>query len=550
MNLNSDPSATISESNHSSESSLTPIAEKLAPPPNQSGNRPLPPPAQDARNAPDISAPGAVQNGEPRLENGEEPPPHPLDGTPLPNIWIYAGDAYDLTEFIKKHPGGEFFIGRSKNRDITAIVNVFHRNPERVKKVLKKYSLGRIGKPEDVHPKYNAPPFLFTEGFNGWRDTPKYNFYDGQLIEHIRKRLNEPEMKKRVEQMDSWFDWISILIVFAYVAVQVLRLEFVQYMPAYLFVFLMTTIRVSLSGVGHYLIHRPQTGLNKLFANVFDISYVPMAFVVADGHSLMHHPFTQSDVDIKRSVFTAMLDLPRGYRIPIHTLHKFGHVVTGMFARTIEVCILAIRCGVDDMYGSWQRGLPHFVGTFGMRVLLAGELLLFWIHGDLGVWVAQFALTLWISTFMIVASHDFEEAETQVDRNPDQDWSKEDWGVMQIRNSYDLTMIGNKYIDCFLSAGLGPHRVHHVLPYQKSGFANVISESIVREESEKFDVVWLESKNFFIDRLPVLVKHYLFSPSRMAHESRFGLFREHFHPRALMMTADYVIKGFAGIGSI
>jgi hypothetical protein len=550
MNLNSDPSATISESNHSSESSLLPIAEKLAPPPNQSGNRPLPSPAQDTRNDPDMPAPGTVQNGEPRLKNGEEPPPHPLDGTPLPNIWIYAGDAYDLTEFIKKHPGGEFFIGRSKNRDITAIVNVFHRNPERVKKILKKYSLGRIGKPEDVHPKYNAPPFLFTEGFNGWRDTPKYNFYDGQLIEHIRKRLNEPEMKKRVEQMDSWFDWLSILIVFAYVAVQVLRLEFVQYMPAYLFVFLMTTIRISLSGVGHYLIHRPQTGLNKLFANVFDISYVPMAFVVADGHSLMHHPFTQSDVDIKRSVFTAMLDLPRGYRIPIHTLHKFGHVVTGMFARTIEVCILAIRCGVDDMYGSWQRGLPHFIGTFGMRVLLAGELLLFWIHGDLGVWVAQFALTLWISTFMIVASHDFEEAETQVDRNPDQDWSKEDWGVMQIRNSYDLTMIGNKYIDCFLSAGLGPHRVHHVLPYQKSGFANVISESIVREESEKFDVVWLESKNFFIDRLPVLVKHYLFSPSRMAHESRFGLFREHFHPRALMMTADYVIKGFAGIGSI
>ncbi len=550
MNNSSDSSATISQSNQSSENSLAPIAEKPSPPPNQGGNRPLPPPAQDTRTVSDISAPGAVQNGEPILENGEEPPPHPLDGTPLPNIWIYAGDAYDLTEFIKKHPGGEFFIGRSKNRDITAIVNVFHRNPERVKKVLKKYALGRIGKPEDVHPKYNAPPFLFTEGFNGWRDTPKYNFYDGQLIEHIRKRLNEPEMKKRVARMDSWFDWISILIVFAYIAVQILRLEFVQYMPAYLFVFLMTTIRVSLSGVGHYLIHRPQTGLNKLFANVFDISYVPMAFVVADGHSLMHHPFTQSDVDIKRSVFTAMLDLPRGYRIPIHTLHKLGHVATGMFARTIEVCILAIRCGVDDMYGSWQRGLPHFVGTFGMRVLLAGELLLFWIHGDLGVWVAQFALTLWISTFMIVASHDFEEAETQVERNPDQDWSKEDWGVLQIRNSYDLTMIGNKYIDCFLSAGLGPHRVHHVLPYQRSGFANVISESIVREEAEKFDVVWLESKNFFIDRLPILVKHYLFSPSRMAHENRFGLFKEHFHPRALMMTADYVIKGFAGIGSI
>ena len=514
--------------------------EQLTLPPNQNGQQPAPPLNQNGEQPP------------PPIENkGEEPPPPPPDGTPLPDVWIYEGEAYDLTEFIKKHPGGEFFIGRTKNRDITTIVNIFHRNPEKVKKVLQKYSLGRPAKPEDVHPKYNAPAFLFNAGFNGWRDTPKFNFKNKeQLLNRIKARLNEPEMKKKVAQMDSLFDGVTVFLVIAYVLVQVLRLNFTQYMPIYLFVPLMAMLRISLSGVGHYLIHRPQVRFNKLFMNVFDINYVPMAFVVADGHSLMHHPFTESDVDIKKNVFTFMLELPRYYRIPIHTIHKIGHVITGMFARTIEICILSIKCGVKDMYGSWQRGLPHFLGVFAMRVILLGELILFTMHGDLGAWLAQFFITLWISTFMIVASHDFEEEEATSDRTEEQNWEEQDWAVLQIKNSYDLTMIGNKYIDCFLSAGLSPHRVHHVLPQQRSGFANIISEDVVREEAEKFGVAWLQPKNFFFDRLPVLTKHYLGVPSRMAQEKNFGLLKEHFHPQALMTTLDYIIKGFAGIGSI
>lgn len=524
------PESTPQESTEAVSANAGPvetIPSQPVPPPNQAGNQPVQGPAL----------------GQPPTENGEEVPPHPLDGTPLPNVWIYAGEAYDLTEFIKKHPGGEFFIGRTKNRDITTIVNIFHRNPEKVKRVLKKYALNRQARPEDVHPKYNAPAFLFNDSFNGWEDTPKFKFEDEHLLNQVRKRLEQPEMRQKVAQMDRAFDFVSVLLVIAYVLVQFLRLGFSQYMPAYLFVGLMVMLRLSLSGVGHYLIHRPQTKLNKLFSNVFDINYVPMTFVVADGHSLMHHPYTQSEVDIKKNVFTFMLELPRAYRVPVHTVHKIGHVLTGMFARSIEILILSIKCGVEDMYGSWGRGLPHFIGVFGMRFLLLGELILFCLYGDWGVWLAQFTLTLWLSTFMIVVSHDFEE-ETEIDL------SEPDWGLLQIKNSYDLTMIGNKYIDCFLSAGLSPHRVHHVLPYQRSGFANLVSEAIVREEAEKLGVIWLEPKNFWVDRLPSMVKHYLFSPSRMAQDRGFGLLKEHFHPQALAVTADYLVKGFAGIGSI
>lgn len=156
--------------------------------------------------------------------------------------------------------------------------------------------------------------------------------------------------------MDFLFNVISICLFLIYFVVQGLYLEARQYMPIYLFVPLIAMLRIALAGVGHYLIHRPQVGLNKVFANIFDINYVPLALVVTDGHTLLHHPFTQTDVDIKKNVFTFMLELPRFYRVPVHTFHKIGHVVTGMFVRIMELCILALKqvLRICMAVGSWD----------------------------------------------------------------------------------------------------------------------------------------------------------------------------------------------------
>ncbi|MGP1386001.1 MAG: cytochrome b5 domain-containing protein [Thainema sp.] len=466
--------------------------------------------------------------------------------TLMPNVWVYDGDAYDLTEFMTKHPGGEFFIGRMKNRDITTLVNVLHRNPAKAKQRLKQYALGRKATPEDLHPKCNAPPFLFKPNFDGRVDTPTFDFDNpDQLLNRIRDRINHPTVQAQIARVDVWFDVTAVVLLVMYVAVQVLRLELTPWMPLYLFVPLMVGLRIALSGVGHYLNHRPMVGFNKFACHVFDINYVPMAFVVVDGHTLLHHPYTQTDVDVKQNVFTAMMDLPRYYRMPLHTLHKLGHVATGMLMRMAELCINGVKYGVEDMYGNRQRAFPHYAGLVAMRLLLLGECVIFALNGQFWAWLAQFVVTLWISTFMIVASHDFEDDQTHTDVK-----AESDWAVWQIQTSYDLTMIGNKYVDCFLSAGLSPHRVHHVLPYQRSGFANIISEDIVREEAAKFNLPWHPPKNFFCDRLPLMSRHYLLSPSRQAKEENLNIWQEHFNPLALKTAVTYVYKGFIGIGSI
>ncbi len=465
----------------------------------------------------------------------------------MSDVWVYNGRAYDLSDWISKHPGGAFFIGRTKNRDITAIVASYHRDPAKVERILeRRYALGRDATPRDVHPKHNAPPFLFKDDFNSWRDTPKYSFdNENDLMHRVKARLNEPALAARIKRMDTLFNIVVAVLAIAYFAVQGVRLAEPRWMPLWAFVIAMVLLRSSLAGFGHYSLHRAQRGLNRVFGNSFDMNYVALALVTADGHTLLHHPYTQSDVDIKKNVFTMMMRLPRLYRVPVHTIHKFGHMFSGMAIRIADVWRITRKVGVEEAYGSWRGALPHFLGSSGVRVLLVTELVIFVLAGDFWAWALQFVAILWVSTFMVVASHEFED-----DSSADSAVDGEDWGIDQVEHANDLVVIGNRYVDCFLSAGLSSHRVHHVLPFQRSGFANIVTEDVLREEAAKFGVEWLPAKSFVTDRLPKLCRTYLLAPSRQAKERNWGFIREHCSPAAWKASASYVVAGFVGIGSV
>ncbi|ORB69034.1 hypothetical protein BST45_11050 [Mycobacterium shinjukuense] len=463
----------------------------------------------------------------------------------MSDVWVYHGRAYDLTDWIAKHPGGAFFIGRTRNRDITAIVASYHRDPAKIERILqRRFALGREATPRDIHPKHNAPPFLFKDDFNSWRDTPNYRFDNrNDLMHRVKARLDEPALAVRIKRMDTLFNVVVVVLAVAYVAVQGVRLAESRWMPLPAFVIAMVLLRNSLAGFGHYALHRAQRGITRALANAFDMNYVALALVTADGHTLLHHPYTQSDVDIKKNVFTMMMRLPRLYRVPVHTIHKFGHLVSGMAIRIADVWRITRKVGVEQTYGTWRGALAHFLGSSGVRLLLVGELVVFALAGDFWAWALQFVATLWVSTLLVVASHEFEDAD---DETP----TGQDWGVDQVVHANDLMVVGNRYVDCFLSAGLSSHRVHHVLPFQRSGFANIVTEDVVREEAAKFGVEWLPAKSFVTDRLPKLCRRYLLSPSRQAKERRWGVIREHCSPAALKASAGYVVSGFVGIGSV
>jgi len=145
-----------------------------------------------------------------------------------------------------------------------------------------------------------------------------------------------------------------------------------------------------------------------------------------------------------------------------------------------------------------------------------------------------------------VASHDFESCEANYDHKI------KDWGVFQIHHAFDLNLTGFKYVDCFLSAGLSSHRVHHLLPFQKTGFSNIFSEDFVEKIAvEKFGIEWKKPKNYWTERLPIIIQHNLWA-SRVidGREKKETFYDEHVGFEPIFTSLKYVILGFLGEGAI
>lgn len=116
-----------------------------------------------------------------------------------------------------------------------------------------------------------------------------------------------------------------------------------------------------------------------------------------------------------------------------------------------------------------------------------------------------------------------------------------------------MSVVGNQYIDIFLTAGLGTHRVHHVLPNQASGFANIISEWAVKEVAKEYDIKWVPTKNFVFQRLPKLIGFYILAPGRLPGSNwpgPLGWIREVLSVKGVTNVFSFVILGFLGLGSI
>ena len=302
--------------------------------------------------------------------------------------------------------------------------------------------------------------------------------------------------------------------------VATLALLIMNVIAPWAFVVITVLTRTALAGAGHYHVHRkwkrrPQ---GKRFTlpiakALFDINYVGTSLIGTDGHVLLHHPYMSSGADVKKTFFDSMLRLHPLLRIPGHTLHKLGIALTGLSLRGREIAKFERPQVVDDK--SDKKPAPDAPRTdfWLVRALILVELGLCLATGHIVAWLVQFFVTLWFNTFLVVASHDFEDS-----KNQDEELAmvpeplRNDWAARQICLSYDLTVVGNRWIDIFLSGGLSPHRVHHVLPWQGSGFANLASEASVREACEQAGITWQRPRNLILDRFPAVIKHYLFCP--------------------------------------
>ncbi|GIE94077.1 fatty acid desaturase [Paractinoplanes rishiriensis] len=465
----------------------------------------------------------------------------PYTGTVLPQgrpFWIVDGKAYDFTEWMKIHPGGTTWFGPSQGRDISAVLHTYHRDPAKLQKILSRYEITGVTE-KDVLPKLGVPPFLLDPDFDAARDLPRLDYRDEvSLLAAIRTRVNARFSKRDLRRYDRWFDAVTVAVAAAHVAT--LGLLVAGLVPAWLFVVVMVLTRTALAGSGHYHLHRKWRDQRKYSLPIgkalFDVNYVGTSLIGADGHVLLHHPYMGSGADVKKTFFDGMLQLHPVLRIPGYTLHKLGICLSGLSLRARELALFERPKGDKP---------PLRADFWLVRAWLLVELVACLLTGHVLAWLVQFVITLWFNTFLVVASHDFEDDRTdeeEVASIPER-W-RDDWAARQICLSYDLTIVGNRWVDLFLSAGLSPHRVHHVLPYQGSGFANLATERDVRAVCEENGIVWERPRNLLFDRFPAVIRHYLSRPAKPLP----GRPPEVTVRNQLAGLVRYTADGFRGVG--
>ena len=396
------------------------------------------------------------------------------------------------------------------------------------------------------------PHFLLPPKFEAASDIPTYDFNpkDPSLfLTSARKRILDPNAQRMIKKLDNLFDGVVASLCTCYVALVVAWLS--GLVPWWVAVPAFTVLRTSIAGGGHYYVHRKKPFVGDV---LFDLNYVGMAFTAQDGHVLIHHAYTQSDADVKRGFFGGMMGIPRLLRVPVHTAHKLGHLLTGMLIRGYEC---EIEMDNDEHQGVSRRlrqlaadgtlpgkRAPILLPFWAMHIWLRIELCLALYCGLGWVWLAQFTTSLWMNTLMVVSSHDFCDV---LEAN------SKDWGRYQLLNAHDMKITGNPWVDCFLSAGLAPHRAHHIFPYQKSGFANHYSNRYLATAAREHGLPWCAAKSFFTEIFPVVWKAYVWAPvsDPLTRKRAYSTFaEEHLALAPYKYCVNYIWAGLLGIGSI
>jgi len=431
-------------------------------------------------------------------------------------------------------------------RDATIAVNTAHKDPARtVYPTLRRYKIEKTQMNEELlKDKLGIPNFLLPDRYNAITDGPEYNFDpkdESLLLNKVRKRILTKEVQQKIKHLDKMFDAVVMGLCFLYGVLLLFWLR--GAVPWFIAAPAFALLRTSMAGGGHYYIHRGGPCMGEA---LFDINYVGTAFTGQDGHVLLHHVYTQKEADVKRGFFGGMMGVPRLLRIPAHTIHKLGHVTTGFLIRGFEF-ETAGDTRENQGVGLKLRelGISNFNWRFwAIQALLRIELVLAVALGLFWSWLAQFTLTLWINTLLVVSSHDFTEV-----LEPDQ----KDWARFQLLNAHDMNITGNAWVDCFLGAGLASHRAHHILPYQRSGWANHYTERFIADAAKEAGLPWLPAKNLVTEIFPDIIRRQLMVPvcDPVSRKQAYPSFlEEHFSPAALGYTVVYMLKGISGIGSL
>ncbi|GBC06134.1 hypothetical protein RclHR1_06640012 [Rhizophagus clarus] len=398
------------------------------------------------------------------------------------------GSVYDITNFIKKHPGGEDILLFASGRDATQAFETYHElgKPDLV---LKKYFIGTLISNE-------LPVFLEPSEFH----------------RTVKKRVQEYFQVNQIDPKNRITIWIRYAIIFSAFIGSYNAQFFVPYIVERIWLQAIFAIVLGFASA--------QIGLNPLHdASHFSVTNDPFVWKILSAthdffngashlvwmyqHSLGHHIYTNiegADPDI----MTGEPDIRRiksGQRwysryINQHTFVPFLYGLLAFKVRIQDIIIVYIVGSNDKIrinpLNTWHTsvfwGGKAFFVLF--RIIIPLTIISAWKVTALFV-IADLVTSYWLAlTFQ--ANHVVNEVEWPL---PDEKGLiKKDWAEMQVVTTQDYAH--DSYFWTSIVGSLNYQTVHHIFPQISQHRYGEIAP-IVKETCKEYGIPFYYKETFW-----------------------------------------------------
>jgi len=408
----------------------------------------------------------------------------PMSDKPLSELWWLHGKAYDFTDFVPRHPGGEYMILLGKGRDCTELFESVHALSDKPHTLLKKYR---------VETKEKVPEEVFK-----WE---KGGFYD-VLTQRVRKAFPTKDSQKA-----SYMVYIKILAIMAVMSISWALL--LQYDLLYL---------APLNGglqmsIGFCLMHEASHGglSKKAWVNYLGLLYSswmlwnPWMWLL--HHCYGHHSYTgiyKMDPDIINSKVlvrkhpsmrkSKMMKYQHWYVWPVMMLlpnQQLGQVLQYRMSQGRKrVFGVPLSPSVQDLkiLDTIIQPISYFVNFFLPFFYLSP------LRAFLAVFISYSAMGS-AYFFCVAPNHDQHDTVKNHDKGEN---GKIDWGEQQVRASGNHSNSHNLWgrLVTSMFGGMNYQIEHHLFPAMSHIHYHRMAP-IVKQTAEEFGIPYNSGNSWF-----------------------------------------------------
>ena len=343
-----------------------------------------------------------------------------------PNLWRIHNKLYDLSDWIKLHPGGSEWISNTRGTDITEAFEVHHPNIASARNILKKYEVRETKEPRNS-------PFTFEE--NGFYCTLRE-----KALPVIKSVGSGP-----TKQMNFIADGIFVTFIL---------LSFLSAYTGSLLLAMLSGISVAMMAIcAHNYFHQKDNW--RMY--YFDFAMVSSA-EWRISHAMSHHLFANTIQDLEVSALEPFLVF-----LPLQSKTFAARYAVILYSNILYWILLPqqyIVKIISVLKGRVNFRIEFLIPIFELVIFLS--LGLYWTSFWRGflIWlVLHMTCSYWFVFVGLIAAHHHPDIWHYGD---DLKYKSNDWGIRQIeavRDRKDVT--GNLFLVVTM---FGDHTLHHLFP--------------------------------------------------------------------------------------